>query len=91
MDRAGHPFKRELRTPTVNCLGNELETAREPDTTSKTGRQMNCFKKEQRFPDSQKAGHHQPDWEIDALLHLDGKYELETARGQTPPARLRDK
>ena len=34
---------------------NELETSREPDTTSQTGRQMNCFKRRQmnwRHPES---------------------------------------
>ena len=40
-----------------------MQTSGEPDTTSQTGRQMDCYKGRQW-----RAGHHQPEWETDELL-----------------------
>ena len=58
---------------------NELETAREPETTSQTGRQVKCHEARQKKLETAKAGHHQPDWETNELPQ--GKTnELETAK-----------
>ena len=78
LNQAGHLFKRELRTRAKNCLKkNNWITTR--------GNKW--------LGDSQRAGHHQPDWETNQLPQ--GKTnELETAdsiESRTPPARLGDK
>ena len=61
---------------------NDLETTREPDTTSQTGRQINCHKGRQRIGDRRRAGHHQPDWETNELPQGRETNELET--GEEP-------
>ena len=82
--RAGHHQPNWERNELLYGETNEFETAKEPDTTSQTERQMNCFKgrqmnwrhTESRTPPgrlgekwiSQRAGHHQPNWETNELL-----------------------
>ena len=78
LNQAGHLFKRELRTRAKNCL-------RKNNWITTRGNKW--------LGDSQRAGHHQPDWETNQLPQ--GKTnELETAdsiESRTPPARLGDK
>ena len=56
---------------------NDLETTREPDTTSQTGRQINCHKARQMNWRQPKSLTPQPDWETNALLQGETN-ELET-------------
>ena len=78
LNQAGHLFKRELSTRAKNCL-------RKNNWITTRGNKW--------LGDSQRAGHHQPDWETNQLPQ--GKTnELETAdsiESRTPPARLGDK
>ena len=78
LNQAGHLFKRELRTRAKNCL-------RKNNWITTRGNKW--------LGDSQRAGHHQPDWETNQLPQ--GKTnEWETAdsiESRTPPARLGDK
>ena len=71
---------------------NELETCREPDTTSQTGRQMNCYKERQmnwRHPESRTPPASQTGRQMNC--YKGRQMNWRHAESRTPPARLGDK
>ena len=58
---------------------NEWEAGKEQDTTSQSEKQMNRIWGDKCIGDSQRAGHHQPDWETNESLYWQTN-ELETPR-----------
>ena len=77
--RAGHYQPNWKTNKSFYGKTSELETTREPDATSQTGRQINPMKGDKWIWESRTAGHHQPDWETNESLYGETK-ELETAR-----------